>query len=72
MTFSYILDDQRFICGAPVSNGGNILKWLQKNFIKTAKEDFTDLFRTIEVVPAGSNGLICLPYLYGERSPVLG
>ncbi|MEO9069506.1 MAG: gluconokinase [Ginsengibacter sp.] len=73
MTFNYILDDKIFICGGPVNNGGNVIQWLFEAFLKTRKpseEDYKKLFKTIESIPAGSKGLIFLPYLYGERAPV--
>ena len=73
MTFNYILDDKRFICGGPVNNGGNVIQWLFKTFLnieKPSEEDYKKLFQTIDLIPAGSKGLIFLPYLYGERAPV--
>lgn len=73
MTFSYILDEQTYICGGPVNNGGIVLQWLLKNvFGKETPnpEDYDNLFKLIKSIPAGSEGLIFLPYLNGERSPV--
>ncbi|TDQ11795.1 gluconokinase [Pedobacter metabolipauper] len=72
MTFSYILDEETFICGGPINNGGIALQW----WLKTAVEqelkssDYDELFHQIETVPAGSEGLIFLPYLTGERAPI--
>ena len=34
MIFNYVLDDSTFISGGPVNNGGNILKWMFKTFLK--------------------------------------
>ena len=73
MTFNYILEDKTFICGGPVNNGGNVVQWLFEAFLNTEKpseEDYKKLFQTIDSIPAGSKGLIFLPYLYGERAPV--
>ncbi|MEO8823715.1 MAG: gluconokinase, partial [Ginsengibacter sp.] len=73
MTFNYLLDHKTFICGGPVNNGGNVVQWLFKAFLnieKPSKEDYENLFQQIDSVPAGSKGLIFLPYLYGERAPV--
>lgn len=71
-TFSYYLDKEHFICGGPVNNGGNLLDWLMKDFLgKTPDEaGFEDLFRQIDSVRPGSEELIFLPYLHGERAPV--
>lgn len=72
MTFSYILDNETFICGGPVNNGGIALQWWLKNI--SAKEitddDYSLIFQQIEGIDAGSNGLLFVPYLTGERAPV--
>lgn len=73
MTFNYVLDKQTFICGGPVNNGGNIMDWLFETFLKNmdpSDKDFENFFKIIETIPAGSKGLLFLPYLYGERAPV--
>lgn len=73
MIFNYILDDKTFISGGPVNNGGNILKWLFKSLLNTpapSENDYNDLFKKIESIPAGCQGLIFLPYVFGERAPI--
>ncbi|RYY18942.1 MAG: gluconokinase, partial [Sphingobacteriaceae bacterium] len=73
MTFNYLLDEKTYICGGAINNGGLVLNWLLANFmsIKTASaQDYEKLFALIQTVPAGSNGLIFLPYLTGERAPL--
>jgi gluconokinase len=73
MIFNYVMDENTFICGGPVNNGGNVVQWLFKSFLdisKASEKDYHNLFEEIDSVPAGSNGLIFLPYLYGERAPV--
>lgn len=72
MTFSYILDKETFICGGPVNNGGVALQWWLKNNFSPGLTDqnYALLFDEIASVPAGSNGLIFLPYLTGERAPI--
>ncbi len=73
MVFNYLLDDTTFISGGPVNNGGNVLKWMFKTFLNNASpsdDDYKNIFSQIESIPAGSNGLIFLPYLYGERAPI--
>lgn len=61
-----------------VTNGcGNSLKWyknlLCQNEIKEAKDQdiYSYITRNINLVPLGSNGLIFLPYIMGERTPHL-
>lgn len=73
MTFSYILDEETFICGGPVNNGGIALQWLLKNVlgkVELSTADYSALFEKVKAVPVGSNGLIFLPYLSGERAPI--
>ncbi len=73
MIFNYILDDTCFISGAPVNNGGNVIKWLFKAFLQNdtpSDEDYIKLFASVDTIEAGSNGLLFLPYLHGERAPI--
>jgi len=73
MTFNYVLDRKTFICGGPVNNGGNIISWLFQTFLDItdpSEADYKNLFKTIQSIPAGSKGLVFLPYLNGERAPV--
>ena len=72
MTFSYCLDENTFICGGPVNNGGNVLQWLITAFLgKTVnKQTIEEVFALVEQVSPGSDGLLFLPYLHGERAPI--
>ncbi|MDN5287157.1 MAG: gluconokinase [Mucilaginibacter sp.] len=73
MTFNYLLNEHTFVSGGAVNNGGIAINWVLKNFLqkeKLTEADYDELFNTIETVPAGSDGLIFLPYLYGERAPI--
>jgi gluconokinase len=71
MIFSYILDKQTFICGGPINNGGIAMQWWLKNLNHgTTEDDYARLFEQIANVPPGSEGLLFLPYLTGERAPV--
>jgi gluconokinase len=73
MLFNYILDDKTFISGGPVNNGGDVVEWLFTVFLNNkhpSKKDYTNFFKLVKKVPAGCNGLLFLPYIYGERAPV--
>ncbi len=73
MIFNYRLDETTFICGGAVNNGGNLLQWLLQQFLELpapAAADYAALFDLVEKTPAGSGGLLCLPYLHGERAPL--
>jgi gluconokinase len=64
----HLIDNQYLTLGA-VNNGAIILQWLKESFLKT-NESFEELLAQTENVPAGSNGLIFVPYLLGERAPI--
>jgi gluconokinase len=72
MTFSYILDKNTYICGGPINNGGVAMQWWVKNTagLSATEKHYEQVFNQIAEVPAGSNGLIFLPYLTGERAPI--
>ncbi len=73
MLFNYVLDESTFITGGPINNGGIVIQWVLQTFLNISspkEEDYKMLFKKISSVPAGSEGLIFLPYLLGERAPV--
>jgi gluconokinase len=73
--FNYVLTEECYVSGGPTNNGGNIFEWFTRQF-----GDFTNPFdvehsmqQLIEEackVPVGSDGLLFLPYLLGERAPL--
>nr|WP_315821486.1 FGGY family carbohydrate kinase [Paraflavitalea speifideiaquila] len=73
--FNYLLTEGSYVSGGPTNNGGNIFEWFTRQF-----GDFTNPFdiehsmqQLIEEaaqVPVGSEGLLFLPYLLGERAPI--
>ena len=71
--FNYILTNGVYVCGGGVNNGGNILQWFVDHFIKDNHLETIDLASALSGaarVKAGSDGLIFLPYLLGERAPI--
>jgi gluconokinase len=64
----HLMDDQYLTLGA-VNNGAIILQWLRETLLKTDKS-FEVLFEEAEKIPAGSEGLLFVPYLLGERAPI--
>ncbi len=72
MNFNYLLEENIFISGGPTNNGGNVMQWLKNNFLETDNnpESYDHLFASMISIPPGSEGLIFLPYLFGERAPV--
>ena len=71
-TFCYYTDDNQYIIGGAINNGGIILQWLYEDFsgFKAKGESIEQLFALAAQVPAGAEGLIFLPYLFGERAPI--
>ncbi len=70
--FSYILSSNRYTCGGATNNGGNVLKWLFEKILAVGDSEEQWQHRVAgagEIAP-GCEGLIFLPYLQGERSPV--
>ena len=73
MTFSYLLDENIFINGGAINNGGIALKWHLKNIFNKEElneSDYNIAFGEIEKIAPGADGLIFLPYLQGERAPI--
>ena len=73
MTFNYLLDEQTYVCGGPLNNGGVAIDWAIEKFLNKVEPDETDyeyFFKQIEATAAGSGGLIFVPYLTGERAPI--
>lgn len=64
--FCYILDQGRFIAGAPSNSGGVVLEWFGQQF--AAAGDLDALLRAAADRPTGE--ILCLPYLAGERAPI--
>jgi gluconokinase len=64
----HLMDNQYLTLGA-VNNGAIILQWLREMFLKT-DQSFEVLFEEAEKIPAGSDGLLFIPYLLGERAPI--
>ena len=77
-TFCAAAKDAWAVFGCTLSAGMS-LQWLRNNFflpeIKTAeglgKDPYVIMSKQAENVPIGANKLIFLPYLMGERSPIL-
>ncbi|CAD0008094.1 gluconokinase [Flavobacterium chungangense] len=64
----HLIDNQYLTLGA-VNNGAIILQWLRETLLKT-DQSFEVLFEEAEKISAGSEGLLFVPYLLGERAPI--
>jgi gluconokinase len=83
--FCYALTDDHWVVGGAVNNGGSVVRWAAQALAagppgsppgpapELHGQDADDLDARLlaeaEQVPPGSAGLLCLPYLLGERAP---
>jgi gluconokinase len=73
MTFNYRLDEKTFISGGPSNNGGVALRWYAETFLQktlNTAADYENILSTLTLTSPGSEGLIFVPYLFGERAPI--
>jgi gluconokinase len=72
----YAIDQNRWLAGGAINNGGIAFSWLRDIFNQAntplgmdRQLTFEELLELAESVAPGSGGLICLPFFAGERSP---
>lgn len=72
--FCFALTDDHWVVGGPVSNGGIVVRWagqaLAPDLAAAAAQPDEALLELAASVPAGSDGLVMLPYLMAERAPL--
>ncbi len=73
--FNYLLTENCYISGGPTNNGGVVFEWFAKQFGDFRGPydiEFTmeNLIIEASKVAVGSDGLLFLPYLLGERAPI--
>ncbi|MCL1795947.1 MAG: FGGY-family carbohydrate kinase, partial [Clostridia bacterium] len=62
----HVVPDRWLLQGGSV--GGGMLRWLREE--SCPELSFEEMSALADTVPPGSDGLICLPYMAGERSPI--
>lgn len=73
--FNYLLTEKHYVSGGPTNNGGVIFEWFAKQFGEfnmpfDIEYTMQNLIREAMSVSIGSEGLVFLPYLLGERAPI--
>lgn len=70
--FTYVLTENLYVTGGASNNGGIAYAWFSKHFLgeNWSKKKALKKIKEIIKIPAGSEGLVFLPYLTGERAPV--
>ncbi|HMR56576.1 MAG TPA: gluconokinase [Cyclobacteriaceae bacterium] len=67
--FNYLLTDNYTVAGGATNNGTAVMNWFIKEF--TGDEKLPALVtQACSTIPAGSEGLLALPFLQGERAPI--
>jgi gluconokinase len=66
--FNYRLDEKYFVTGGATNNGSVLLNWFNENFLSN-QSNIATLIQNALSVGAGAEGLIFLPYVFGERAP---
>jgi len=64
--FNYSMPDSLYAMGVMLC-AGEALNWLKRTFFEDTSFDEINILA--DKAPAGSNGIIFLPYLFGERCP---
>jgi gluconokinase len=68
--FCYALTEHRWAVGGAINNGGVVLRWVRDALAPELGEHAEDVLTELAAkAPAGSGGLIMLPYLLSERAP---
>ena len=73
--FNYLLTENHYVSGGPTNNGGVIFEWFTRQFgdFKNPfdlENSMIELINEGMKISPGSDGLIFLPYLLGERAPI--
>lgn len=74
ITWSFPLDEHIWIRGGAMNNGGLVTQWLVDTFFMgkqaAGNDAFDEMLTLAGNTEACSDGLIFLPYIFGERAPI--
>ncbi len=75
-TWCYAIGPEYWLVGGAINNGGVTLSWMRDLFqnamsLSGRREtvEMEELMRLAEQAPPGAGGVVCLPFLAGERTP---
>ncbi|MEW6424738.1 MAG: gluconokinase [Bacillota bacterium] len=76
-TWCYVMTDRHWVVGGAINNGGIVYRWFRDTLgekeVREAEEKGVEAYellnRLAEKAGPGAEGLLCLPFLTGERSP---
>jgi xylulokinase len=58
----------KYVASGCMASSGSLIKWFRNQF--TPNSSYAELDAAAAVVPAGSDGLLLLPYFLGEKTPI--
>jgi xylulokinase len=64
------VDKGIYIIGGSNNLGGGLIEWTKQCFFNDEKHPYEVMEKEASESPLGAKGLICLPYLMGERAPL--
>jgi gluconokinase len=67
-TFCYHLSGKQYIIGGASNNGAVVLQWLKEKILQNAGT-YQAFISMAETISPGSDELLLLPYILGERAP---
>lgn len=67
--FCYHIKDQLYVTGGASNNGAVALQWWKENILSST-QSYDHLLNEAALIAPGSDGVIFLPYLSGERAPL--
>lgn len=78
LILSFHVVPNKWLLQGGTTGGGGVMRWFEKEFAdyermmedSVGKSSLVQLNEIAEEVPAGSDGLVFLPYMAGERSPI--
>lgn len=68
-TFCYHLCHNKYIVGGAGNNGAVVLQWLKEKIFRSG-QSFENFLKEVTDIPPGSEELIFIPYILGERAPI--
>lgn len=66
--FNYVLDEETFITGGATNNGLVLIDWFQQ-LLGQELMNINEFVQAAASSTAGANGLLFLPFVFGERAP---
>ena len=76
LILSYHVVPDTWLLQGGTTGGGGVMRWFEQNFADyerangSGKSSLVQLNEIAEKIPAGCDGLVFLPYMSGERTPV--